>query len=79
MCLSFVALHLREEVSKVKKKDFEHLLMEVMQMWDFLLRILNQEVLESCSKLKIVNKLSLPASLGGISSGVCNSFIAGSA
>lgn len=41
MCLSFVALHLREELSKVKKKDFEHLLMEVMQIWDFLLRIPN--------------------------------------
>lgn len=41
---------------KVRKKDLERLTTEVMQIRDFLPRILNGEVLESFQKLKIVEK-----------------------
>ncbi|XP_026940245.1 heat shock factor 2-binding protein isoform X2 [Sagmatias obliquidens] len=45
-----------EEFVKVRKKDLERLTTEVMQIRDFLPRILNGEVLESFQKLKIVEK-----------------------
>ncbi|XP_057552112.1 heat shock factor 2-binding protein isoform X1 [Hippopotamus amphibius kiboko] len=45
-----------EEFVKVRKKDLERLTTEVMQIRDFLPRILNGEVLESFQKLKIVGK-----------------------
>ncbi|XP_069328343.1 heat shock factor 2-binding protein [Eulemur rufifrons] len=44
----------KEEFVKVRKKDLERLTTEVMQIRDFLPRILNGEVLESFQKLKIV-------------------------
>uniref|UniRef100_A0A8C6QEU4 Heat shock transcription factor 2 binding protein n=2 Tax=Nannospalax galili TaxID=1026970 RepID=A0A8C6QEU4_NANGA len=47
---------LKEEFVKVRKKDLERLTTEVMQIRDFLPRILNGEVLESFQKLKIVEK-----------------------
>lgn len=46
----------KEEFVKVRKKDLERLTTEVMQIRDFLPRILNGEVLESFQKLKIVEK-----------------------
>uniref|UniRef100_G3V646 Heat shock transcription factor 2 binding protein n=1 Tax=Rattus norvegicus TaxID=10116 RepID=G3V646_RAT len=51
----------KEEFVKVRKKDLERLTTEVMQIRDFLPRILNGELLESFQKLKIVEKrLSKP-------------------
>ncbi|XP_015998978.1 heat shock factor 2-binding protein isoform X2 [Rousettus aegyptiacus] len=44
----------KEEFVKVRKKDLERLTTEVMQIRDFLPRILNGEVLESFQKLKII-------------------------
>uniref|UniRef100_A0A8C6QFV8 Heat shock transcription factor 2 binding protein n=1 Tax=Nannospalax galili TaxID=1026970 RepID=A0A8C6QFV8_NANGA len=49
-------LQVQEEFVKVRKKDLERLTTEVMQIRDFLPRILNGEVLESFQKLKIVEK-----------------------
>uniref|UniRef100_A0A2K6D2L0 Heat shock transcription factor 2 binding protein n=1 Tax=Macaca nemestrina TaxID=9545 RepID=A0A2K6D2L0_MACNE len=49
----------KEEFVKVRKKDLERLTTEVMQIRDFLPRILNGEVLESFQKLKIVEKEKL--------------------
>ncbi|KAM9694444.1 heat shock factor 2-binding protein [Trichechus inunguis] len=46
----------KEEFVKVRKKDLERLTTEVMQIRDFLPRILNGEVLESFQKLKIVEE-----------------------
>lgn len=46
----------KEEFVQVRKKDLERLTTEVMQIRDFLPRILNGEVLESFQKLKIVEK-----------------------
>lgn len=46
----------KEEFVKVRKKDLERLTTEVMQIRDFLPRILNGEVLESFQKLKIIEK-----------------------
>ncbi|XP_024614133.1 heat shock factor 2-binding protein [Neophocaena asiaeorientalis asiaeorientalis] len=46
----------KEEFVKVRKKDLERLTTEVMQIRDFLPRILNGEVLESFQKLKTVEK-----------------------
>ncbi|XP_070345066.1 heat shock factor 2-binding protein isoform X3 [Equus asinus] len=46
----------KEEFVKVRKKDLERLTTEVMQIRDFLPRILNGEVLESFQKLKIMEK-----------------------
>ncbi|XP_029794703.1 heat shock factor 2-binding protein isoform X1 [Suricata suricatta] len=46
----------KDEFVKVRKKDLERLTTEVMQIRDFLPRILNGEVLESFQKLKIVEK-----------------------
>ncbi|XP_059778289.1 heat shock factor 2-binding protein isoform X1 [Balaenoptera ricei] len=46
----------KEEFVKVRKKDLERLTTEVMQIRDFLPRILNGEVLESFQRLKIVEK-----------------------
>ncbi|GAB5576222.1 heat shock factor 2-binding protein isoform X5 [Prionailurus iriomotensis] len=46
----------KEEFVKVRKKDLERLTTEVMQIRDFLPRMLNGEVLESFQKLKIVEK-----------------------
>ncbi|XP_032721118.1 heat shock factor 2-binding protein isoform X1 [Lontra canadensis] len=46
----------REEFVKVRKKDLERLTTEVMQIRDFLPRILNGEVLESFQRLKIAEK-----------------------
>ncbi|XP_033274306.1 heat shock factor 2-binding protein isoform X2 [Orcinus orca] len=46
----------KEEFVKVRKKDLERLTTEVMQIRDFLPRILNGEVLEIFQKLKIVEK-----------------------
>nr|XP_027785047.1 heat shock factor 2-binding protein isoform X3 [Marmota flaviventris] len=46
----------KEEFVKVRKKDLERLTTEVMQIRDFLPRILSGEVLESFQKLKIVEK-----------------------
>lgn len=46
----------KEEFVKVRKKDLERLTTEVMQIRDFLPRILNGELLESFQKLKIVEK-----------------------
>ncbi|XP_020747186.1 heat shock factor 2-binding protein isoform X1 [Odocoileus virginianus] len=46
----------KEEFVKVRKKDLERLTTEVMQIRDFLPRILNGEVLETFQKLKIVEK-----------------------
>ncbi|XP_048202121.1 LOW QUALITY PROTEIN: heat shock factor 2-binding protein [Perognathus longimembris pacificus] len=46
----------KEEFVKVRKKDLERLTTEVMQIRDFLPRLLNGEVLESFQKLKIVEK-----------------------
>ncbi|XP_072825967.1 heat shock factor 2-binding protein isoform X2 [Vicugna pacos] len=46
----------KEEFVKVRKNDLERLTTEVMQIRDFLPRILNGEVLESFQKLKIVEK-----------------------
>ncbi|XP_008587690.1 PREDICTED: heat shock factor 2-binding protein, partial [Galeopterus variegatus] len=46
----------KEEFVKVRKKDLERLTTEVMQIRDFLPRVLNGEVLESFQKLKIVEK-----------------------
>ncbi|KAK2502053.1 hypothetical protein MC885_001775 [Smutsia gigantea] len=46
----------KEEFVKVRKKDLERLTTEVMQIRDFLPRILNGEILESFQKLKIVEK-----------------------
>ncbi|XP_065798517.1 heat shock factor 2-binding protein isoform X3 [Muntiacus reevesi] len=46
----------KEEFVKVRKKDLERLTTEVMQIRDFLPRILNGEVLETVQKLKIVEK-----------------------
>ncbi|XP_045396719.1 heat shock factor 2-binding protein isoform X2 [Lemur catta] len=43
----------KEEFVKVRKKDLERLTTEVMQIRDFLPRILNGEVLESFQKLKV--------------------------
>ncbi|XP_006916820.1 heat shock factor 2-binding protein isoform X3 [Pteropus alecto] len=44
----------KEEFVKVRKKDLERLTTEVMQIRDFLPRILNGEVLGSFQKLKII-------------------------
>ncbi|XP_031202627.1 heat shock factor 2-binding protein isoform X1 [Mastomys coucha] len=44
----------KEEFVRVRKKDLERLTTEVMQIRDFLPRILNGELLESFQKLKIV-------------------------
>ncbi|CAI9175973.1 unnamed protein product [Rangifer tarandus platyrhynchus] len=46
----------KEEFVKVRKKDLERLTTEVMQIRDFLPKILNGEVLETFQKLKIVEK-----------------------
>ncbi|XP_032212269.1 heat shock factor 2-binding protein isoform X6 [Mustela erminea] len=46
----------REEFVKVRKKDLERLTTEVMQIRDFLPRILNGDVLESFQRLKIAQK-----------------------
>ncbi|XP_033624069.1 heat shock factor 2-binding protein isoform X8 [Fukomys damarensis] len=46
----------KEEFVRVRKKDLDRLTTEVMQMRDFLPRILNGEVLESFQKLKILEK-----------------------
>ncbi|XP_012860795.1 heat shock factor 2-binding protein [Echinops telfairi] len=46
----------KEEYVKVRKKDLERLTTEVMQIRDFLPRILNGDVLESFQKLKILEK-----------------------
>jgi hypothetical protein len=46
----------KEEFVKVRKKDLERLTTEVMQIRDFLPRILNGELLESFQKLKMVEK-----------------------
>ncbi|XP_022452517.1 heat shock factor 2-binding protein isoform X2 [Monodon monoceros] len=46
----------KEEFVQVRKKDLERLTTEVMQIRDFLPRILNGEVLESFQKLKTVEK-----------------------
>ncbi|XP_032352752.1 heat shock factor 2-binding protein isoform X2 [Camelus ferus] len=46
----------KEEFVKVRKYDLERLTTEVMQIRDFLPRILNGEVLESFQKLKTVEK-----------------------
>nr|XP_021500835.1 heat shock factor 2-binding protein [Meriones unguiculatus] len=46
----------KEEFVKVRKKDLERLTTEVMQMRDFLPRILNGELLESLQKLKTVER-----------------------
>ncbi|XP_068403262.1 heat shock factor 2-binding protein isoform X2 [Eschrichtius robustus] len=46
----------KEEFVKVRKKDLERLTTEVMQIRDFVPRILNGEVLESFQRLKIVEK-----------------------
>nr|XP_042115627.1 LOW QUALITY PROTEIN: heat shock factor 2-binding protein-like [Peromyscus maniculatus bairdii] len=45
-----------KEFVKVRKKDLERLMTEVMQIWDFLPRLLNGELMESFHKLKIVGK-----------------------
>lgn len=50
----------REEFVKVRKKDLERLTTEVMQIRDFLPRILNGEVLESFQRLKIAEKSECP-------------------
>lgn len=60
----------KEEFVKVRKKDLERLTTEVMQIRDFLPRILNGEVLESFQKLKIIENsesLSLAVITGGSS------------
>lgn len=60
----------KEEFVKVRKKDLERLTTEVMQIRDFLPRILNGEVLESFQKLKIIENsesLSLAVIAGGSS------------
>ncbi|KAL0615516.1 Heat shock factor 2-binding protein [Plecturocebus cupreus] len=54
--LGFQHMGTKEEFVKVRKKDLERLTTEVMQIRDFLPRILNGEVLESFQKLKIVEK-----------------------
>ncbi|KAF6384817.1 heat shock transcription factor 2 binding protein [Rhinolophus ferrumequinum] len=46
----------KEEYVRVRKKDLERLTTEVMQIRDFLPRILNGEVLESFQKLKVIEK-----------------------
>lgn len=46
----------KEEFVRVRKKDLDRLTTEVMQMRDFLPRILNGEILESFQKLKILEK-----------------------
>lgn len=46
----------REEFVKVRKKDLERLTTEVMQIRDFLPRILSGDVLESFRRLKIAEK-----------------------
>lgn len=46
----------KEDYVKVRKKDLERLTTEVMQIRDFLPRILNGELLESFQKLKIIEK-----------------------
>ncbi|XP_013360411.1 PREDICTED: heat shock factor 2-binding protein isoform X1 [Chinchilla lanigera] len=46
----------KEEFVRVRKKDLDRLTTEVMQIRDFLPRILNGEVLESFQKLKILEK-----------------------
>ncbi|XP_076414615.1 heat shock factor 2-binding protein isoform X3 [Peromyscus maniculatus bairdii] len=46
----------KEEFVKVRKKDLERLTTEVMQIRDFLPRLLNGELMESFHKLKIVEK-----------------------
>ncbi|XP_073928656.1 heat shock factor 2-binding protein isoform X2 [Castor canadensis] len=55
-CKSQEHMGTKEEFVKVRKKDLERLTTEVMQIRDFLPRILNGEVLESFQKLKIVEK-----------------------
>ncbi|XP_014440020.1 heat shock factor 2-binding protein isoform X4 [Tupaia chinensis] len=46
----------KEEFVKVRKKDLERLTTEVMQIRDFLPKIVNGEILESFHKLKLVEK-----------------------
>ncbi|XP_063080611.1 heat shock factor 2-binding protein isoform X7 [Cavia porcellus] len=46
----------KEEFVKVRKKDLDRLTTEVMQIRDFLPRILNGDFLESFQKLKILEK-----------------------
>ncbi|XP_040842540.1 heat shock factor 2-binding protein [Ochotona curzoniae] len=46
----------KEEFVKVRKKDLERLTTEVMQIRDFLPRILNGDVLESFQKLKLAQQ-----------------------
>ncbi|XP_023571633.1 heat shock factor 2-binding protein isoform X2 [Octodon degus] len=46
----------KEEFVRVRKKDLDRLTTEVMQIRDFLPRILNGDVLESFQKLKILEK-----------------------
>lgn len=46
----------KEEFVRVRKKDLERLTTEVMQIRDFLPRILNGDVLESFQKLKMLEK-----------------------
>lgn len=52
----FQLMGTKEEFVKVRKKDLERLTTEVMQIRDFLPRILSGEVLESFQKLKVVEK-----------------------
>lgn len=54
--LFFQHVGTKEEYVRVRKKDLERLTTEVMQIRDFLPRILNGEVLESFQKLKVIEK-----------------------
>ncbi|XP_045708566.1 heat shock factor 2-binding protein [Phyllostomus hastatus] len=53
---AFGLMGTKEEFVQVRKKDLERLTTEVMQIRDFLPRILNGEVLETFQRLKVVEK-----------------------
>ncbi|ERE86843.1 heat shock factor 2-binding protein [Cricetulus griseus] len=53
---AFRHIESKEEFVKVRKKDLERLTTEVMQLRDFLPRLLNADLMESFQKLKTVEK-----------------------
>ncbi|XP_040588012.1 heat shock factor 2-binding protein isoform X3 [Mesocricetus auratus] len=53
---AFRYIESKEEFVKVRKKDLERLTTEVMQLRDFLPRLLNAELMESFQKLNVVEK-----------------------
>lgn len=73
MRLLFQLVGAKEEFVRVRKKDLERLTTEVMQIRDFLPRILNGDVLESFQKLKMLEKSesSPPRAVGAGRPSVC--------